>query len=113
MHQHIINASLQIIPVVQDKHPYEWVDEAIAIIQQQGIQYEVGPFATVIEGTYDAVMETIHAVNNYLQAQGCHEWILNTQIQIRSNGDITGDEKTEKYRPPQTSPVEGLKTVIL
>ena len=76
MHQHIINASLQIIPIVQDKHPYEWVDEAIAVIKQQGIQYEVGPFATVIEGTYEAVMETIHAINNYLQAQGCHEWIL-------------------------------------
>ena len=108
MHQHIINASLQIIPVVQDKHPYEWVDEAIAVIKQQGIQYEVGPFATVIEGTYEAVMETIHAINNYLQAQGCHEWILNTQIQIRSSGDITGDEKTGKYRPPQTPPKEGL-----
>ena len=29
MHQFIENASLQAISIDQDKHPYEWVDEAI------------------------------------------------------------------------------------
>ena len=33
MHNYIINASIQIVPIVLDKHPYEWVDEAIAVIQ--------------------------------------------------------------------------------
>lgn len=98
MHQHIINAAIQIVPIVQDRHPYRWVDEAIAIIQQQGIRYQVGPFATVVEGTYEEVMQVIHAVNEWLQKQGCGEWILNAQIQIRSNGDITAGEKTEKFQ---------------
>lgn len=98
MHQHIINASLQIIPVVQDKHPYEWVDEAIAIIQQSSVKYEVGAFATTLEGTYAEVMEVIHQVNEYLQQKGCAEWIANIQLQVRSDGDITGDEKTSKFR---------------
>jgi uncharacterized protein YqgV (UPF0045/DUF77 family) len=98
MHNHIINASIQIVPIVQDKHPYEWVDEAIAIIQQSGIKYEVGPFATMLEGTYAQVMEVIHQVNDYLYAKGCAEWISGLQIQIRSGGDITGEEKTEKFR---------------
>ena len=49
MHQFIVNASIQIVPIVMDKHPYEWVDEAITIIQQSGIDYEVGPFATVLK----------------------------------------------------------------
>ena len=97
MHQFIINASIQIIPVVTDKHPYKWVDEAIAIIQQSSVKHEVGPFATVIEGTYDEVMKLIHDVNEYLYNRGCSEWITNLQIQIRSNGDITGEEKTEKF----------------
>ena len=97
MHQFIINASIQIIPVVTDKHPYEWVDEAIAIIQASGVKYEVGPFATVLEGTYDEVMKLIHYVNEFLYSRGCSEWISSLQIQIRSHGDITGDEKTEKF----------------
>jgi len=98
MHKHIINASIQIIPIVLDKHPYEWVDEAIAIIEQSGIKYEVGPFATVLEGNYDEVMKVIHEVNEYLYSRGCKEWISSLQIQIRSEGNITGNEKVEKFK---------------
>jgi uncharacterized protein (TIGR00106 family) len=98
MHQHIINASLQILPIVEDKHPYEWVDEAIAVIQQSNVKYEVGAFATTLEGTYDEVMQVIHNVNEYMQKKGCAEWIASVQIQIRSTGDITGDEKTSKFK---------------
>lgn len=98
MHQFIVNASIQIVPIVLDKHPYEWVDEAIAIIQQSGIKYEVGPFATVLEGRYDEVMKVIGDVNEFLYQRGCAEWISNLQIQIRSKGDITSIEKTVKFQ---------------
>jgi len=97
MHQHIINASIQIVPIVQDRHPYEWVDEAIEIIKSSGIKYEVGPFATVVEGTYEEVMNVVNTINDYLQQKNCSEWIANLQIQIKSNGDITSEEKTAKH----------------
>lgn len=98
MHSYTVNASIQLVPVVQDRHPYEWVDEAIYIIQQSGIKHEIGPFSTVIEGTYEEVMRVIHLINEHLYTQQCPEWITNVQIQIRSNGSITGDEKTDKFK---------------
>lgn len=98
MHNYIVNASLQIVPIVQDKHPYEWVDEAIAIIQQSSITHEIGPFATVLEGTYNEVITVIHQVNEYLYSKGCSEWISNIQLQVRNDGDITGEEKTAKFQ---------------
>jgi uncharacterized protein (TIGR00106 family) len=98
MHQYIINASIQIVPIVQDRHPYEWVDEAIEVIKSSGIKFEVGPFATVVEGKYDEVMVVISKINEHLQKRNCTEWITNVQIQIRSNGDITADEKTAKHQ---------------
>ena len=98
MHSYIVNASIQILPVVQDRHPYEWVDEAIDCIRSSGIRYELGPFATVVEGTYDEVMAVVGAVNELLYSRSCGEWITSLQLQIRSGGDITGDEKTEKHR---------------
>jgi len=98
MHHHTINASIQLLPIVEDRHPYEWVDEAIAVIQQSGIKCEVGPFATVIEGSYDEVMQVIHQINDHLAQRGCAEWITSLQIQIRSDGPITGDEKTNKFK---------------
>lgn len=98
MHNHLINASIQLLPVAQDRHPYDWVDEAIAVIQQSGTKHEVGPFATVIEGTYDEVMKVINDVNEHLYGRGCAEWIASVQIQIRSGGPMTGDEKTAKFQ---------------
>jgi uncharacterized protein (TIGR00106 family) len=97
MHNYIINASIQIVPIVLDKHPYEWVDEAIEVIQKSGIKHEVGPFATVLEGTYNEVMKVINDVNEHLLSRGCAEWISNLQIQLRSNRDITANEKTDKF----------------
>lgn len=98
MHTYIVNASIQILPVVNDKHPYGWVDEAIAVIEDSGIKYEVGPFATVLEGTYEEVMKVINNVNEYLYSKGCDEWISHVQVQIRSNRDITAEEKVEKFK---------------
>lgn len=98
MHDYTINASIQLVPIVQDRHPYDWVDEGIAIIQQSGIKHEVGPFATTLEGTYAEVMDVIHRVNEHLVQRGCAEWITNLQIQVRSHGDITGSEKIEKFQ---------------
>jgi uncharacterized protein (TIGR00106 family) len=97
MHNYIINASIQIVPIVLDKHPYEWVDEAIEVIQKSGIKHQVGPFATVLEGTYNEVMKVINDVNEHLLSRGCAEWITNLQIQLRSDRDITANEKTEKF----------------
>ncbi|RYZ22926.1 MAG: thiamine-binding protein [Chitinophagaceae bacterium] len=98
MHTHTVNASLQLVPIVQDRHPYEWVDEAIEVIRASGIAHEVGPFATVLEGTYDQVMNVFHAVNENLRQRGCAEWIVSFQLQVRAAGPITGEEKTGKFR---------------
>jgi uncharacterized protein (TIGR00106 family) len=98
MHSYTISASIQILPLTQDRHPYEWVDEAIDVIQQAGITYEVGPFATVIEGRYEEVMKVIHAINEHLYEKGCVEWINNIQLQIRSQTAITSIEKVQKYQ---------------
>lgn len=97
MHQFIVNATIQLVPIVQDKHPYSWIDEAIEIIQQSGIHYQIGPFATVVEGKYDEVMAVVHSINEHLYKRNCTEWITNVQIQIRSNEDITANEKIEKF----------------
>ncbi len=98
MHQYIVNASIQIVPIVQDRHPYEWVNEEIDIIKQSGIQAQIGPFATVMEGRYDDVMNVTHAVNQHLLQRKCQEWIVNVQLQVSSKGDITSFEKVEKHR---------------
>lgn len=98
MHNYLINASIQVVPISTDKHPYEWVDEAIHVIANSGIKYEVGPFATILEGTYEEVFKVIHDINETLLNKGCPEWITNLQVQLRNDRDVTGDEKVDKFR---------------
>lgn len=97
MHNHIINASIQIVPLTTNRHPYEWVDEAIFIIEASGIKYKIGPFATVIEGTYKQVNDVITAINEHLTAMNCSEWLLNVQMNIRADADMTANEKIIKF----------------
>ena len=97
MHTYLVNATIQILPIVQDKHPYEWVDEAISIIEASDLKYEVRPFSTELEGTYTQVVKLFNDMNEHLYTQQCNEWICNLQIQIRSNGHMMGDEKIAKY----------------
>lgn len=97
MHDFIVNASIQILPIVKDRHPYEWVDEAILVIVRSGIDCKVGPFATVVEGTYAEVMDVVNRVNEHLFSSGCDEWIASVQINMRSKSDITADEKVSKF----------------
>jgi len=95
MHQHLINASLQVVPIIQNKHPYKWIDEVIEIIKKSGLTYDLGAFATVVEGKYDEVMKLVNDVNEYLFKKGCHEWVMSVQLQIRSHDSITIAEKLE------------------
>lgn len=100
MHDHIINAAIQIVPVLSssDKHPYQWVDEAIAVIHGSGLKYEVGAFATTVEGKYDEVMQLVNDINHFLQEKSCAEWICNVQLQVRCSSDITAEEKVSKFK---------------
>ena len=97
MHKYLVNASIQILPITEDRHPYEWVDEAILVIQKSGIKYVVGPFTTVVEGSYVEVMAVVNAINEHLFSKGCNEWIASVQVNMRSNSDITAEEKVSKF----------------
>ena len=96
MHSFITNASIQLVPIVQDRHPYEWIDEVIPIIQGSGLTYSVGPFGTSVEGTYPQISSLIDQINDYLYRQQCPEWLLNVQWQIRGSGNVTMEEKVKK-----------------
>ena len=93
-----INLALQVIPR-SDKHDlYYLVDQAIKVIQQSGLKYEVCPFETVIEGEYDQVMEVVRNARDACFEAGAEELLVNIKMQIRKGGDVGIEEKTGKYR---------------
>ena len=78
-----VNIALQILPTASDIHPYTLVDKAIEIIAGSGLKFRVTPFETVMEGSYDEIMEVVkHA------QQACYDagaGSLMTYIKIQSS----------------------------
>ena len=93
-----INAAIQVLPKSSSKHPYELVDLAIGAIKNSGLPYEVTPFETVIEGTFEEVTRLIASIQESVFEAGGEEMMIYTKMQIRKDQDVDIEEKMGKYR---------------
>ena len=91
--------SIQIIPKTkngEDVIPY--VDEAIRIIDESGVKYEVHPLETTMEGELDLLLKIITDMNIRMIEIGSKNVISQVKILYQPTGIEMGD-LTEKYRP--------------
>ncbi|MDD3321888.1 MAG: thiamine-binding protein [Paludibacter sp.] len=92
----IVNIALQVLPTSKTIHPYKLVDEAIEVIAKSGLQYKVTPFETVMEGSYDKIMEVIKQAQDACYKAGAESMMTYIKIQS-SREDVSIDDKMEKY----------------
>lgn len=91
-----VNIALQILPTSKTIHPYELVDKAIAVIAASGLKYRVTPFETVMEGTYERIMDVVKQAQDACYAAGAESLMTYIKIQSALN-DISIEDKTGKY----------------
>lgn len=92
----IVNIALQILPTSSTIHPYVLVDKAIEVIAASGLRYKVTPFETVLEGTYDDIMNVVKKAQEACYEAGADS--LMTYIKIQSSHiDVNIDDKMKKY----------------
>lgn len=92
-----INLALQILPSSEKRHPYAIVDLAIEVIKKSGLKYKVCPFETVIEGTWDQVMQVVKEVHEKCYQNDTDKMMTYIKIQTQYNEDVTIADKMEKY----------------
>ncbi len=91
-----INLGIQVVPILEAKSGYPIIDACIELIQQSGLNYQVTPFETVLEGPYREVMDLvdqIYARANELSA----EIVLNIRIHSKRDTDVIASDKTDKF----------------
>lgn len=93
-----INLGLQIVPKSKTKDAYALVDKAIEVIQTSGIDYQVTPFETVMEGPQEQLMAIAQQAQEAVLQAGADEILVYYRMQIRKDGDVTMAEKTGKYK---------------
>ncbi|MFJ7363211.1 MTH1187 family thiamine-binding protein [Peribacillus frigoritolerans] len=87
--------SIQIIPKGENVIPM--VDEAIKIIEESGVKYEVHPLETTMEGELSELFAVIEKMNERMIEIGSPNVISQVKILYQPSG-ITMDTLTEKYR---------------
>ncbi|MFB5932183.1 MTH1187 family thiamine-binding protein [Peribacillus frigoritolerans] len=87
--------SIQIIP--KGENVISMVDEAIKIIEESGVKYEVHPLETTMEGELSELFAVIEKMNVRMIEIGSPNVISQVKILYQPSG-ITMDTLTEKYR---------------
>lgn len=93
----IINAAIQVVPQGSTTQEiYDKVDRLIRIIESSGLVYEVTPFETAVEGTWDEILSLFKELN--LEAQKDSDDVLAyLKVQSRKGGVVRSEEKVKKY----------------
>ncbi|MDX8047460.1 MTH1187 family thiamine-binding protein [Gracilibacillus sp. S3-1-1] len=91
--------SIQIIPKTptgEDSIPF--VDEAIKIIEQSGVSYQVHPLETTMEGDLQELLAVIEKMNARMHELDCPSVISQVKIYSRKDRQASMTNLTEKYR---------------
>lgn len=91
----LVNVAIQLLPM-EVSNIHEIVDIAIEVIQAEGIKYQVCPFETVIECSWDKALQVISDIKNRVEELS-PSIIINLKMQTSFNSDVTIDDKIEKY----------------
>ncbi|MFV0553272.1 MAG: MTH1187 family thiamine-binding protein [Mangrovibacterium sp.] len=92
-----VNLALQVLPRANGILAYSLVDSAIEVIQASGLKYKVCPFETVIEGTFEEVMDVVKQVYQKLEEVGTESLMTYIKIQTDFQNGVTIEDKMEKY----------------
>jgi len=89
--------SIQIIPKTKNgESVIPYVDEAIKVIDESGVKYEVHPLETTMEGELTELMNIIEKMNARMIEMGSSNVISQVKILYQPSG-ITMNQLTEKY----------------
>jgi uncharacterized protein (TIGR00106 family) len=90
--------SIQIIPKTKDgESVIPYVDEAIKVIDESGVKYEVHPLETTMEGELTHLFSVIQMMNERMVEIGSPNVISQIKVLYQPEG-ITMGQLTEKYR---------------
>ncbi|MEK3889574.1 thiamine-binding protein [Bacillus sp. FSL K6-3431] len=90
--------SIQIIPKPKNgEDVYHYVDEAIKIIEDSGVKYQVSPLETTMEGELYELMNVIGKMNERMTEMGSSNVVSQVKILYQPTG-VEMSRLTEKYR---------------
>lgn len=96
---HNSSISFQVLPKTKnDKETIRIVDEVIKMIKQSGVNYEVGPMETTMEGNLEKLFQIVKKAQFICIKAGAKSVFTNVKIIYNPKGVMTIEEKVKKHR---------------
>ena len=95
--KHQVHIAIQIVPISKE-HPYPIIDKAIEVLKNSGVDYRVGAMGTVLQGDYKKLMALVEEAQETCLDGGADEIVVTLKVHARKDGDVTWEEKLEKYQ---------------
>ena len=73
------------------------MDQVIGLIQSSGLNYQVGPMETSLEGDLNTLLNLVKQAQEICIQAGAPRVVSVIKIDYKPDG-VTMDEKTQKYR---------------
>ena len=91
--------SFQVLPKVRsDKKLIEIVDKVIEMIKKSGVNYEVGPMETTMEGDLETLFQIVKKAQYLCVRAGAENVFTNVKIIYNPKGVMTIEQKVKKHR---------------
>jgi len=91
--------SFQVLPkTATDKETIKIVDKVIAMIKKSGVNYEVGPMETTMEGDLETLLQIVKEAQYICIKAGAKSVFTNVKIAYSPKGVLTINQKIKKYR---------------
>ncbi len=92
-----INVAIQVLPEADGKVKYDLVDQAIKAIDKSGFRYQICPFETVVECSYEELPDLMEKIHEACKVAGTERMITNMKVQVNFKNDVAIEDKMEKY----------------
>lgn len=91
--------SFQVLPKTKnDKETIKIVDKVIEMIKKSGVNYEVGPMETTMEGELEVLLEIVKKAQYLSIKAGAKGLFTNVKIAYNPKGVLTIAQKVTKHR---------------
>ena len=83
---------------MNEENAYPIIDEAIKVVQNSGIRYQIQPFSTIMEGELSRLIEIVLEAKEAALTAGANELVLNIQIHLKKEQSVSFEDKTAKFK---------------
>ena len=96
---HNSSISFQVLPKAKtDKKMIKIIDQVIKMVQKSGVNYEVGPMETTMEGDLETLIRIVKKAQYLCIKEGAENVFTNVKIIYNPKGVLTIEEKVKNHR---------------